>query len=246
MLMTRQMVDKRSRLLLQYIVSPYTVEVKRRGFVDGTFSNLFCDVDPVRQKAFDDWFKSLKSKDSYTIGCMIVPNAKKWFEDVLTTLVWLADDHIDLAMELLRDRARRYPRSYDSPSRVILSSEFVRVVDIEHHELLSKGNEYVLSEYMLEWVIGLQRRCGKPWTDCTHVYIPVIANSHCFSVEIVFADFTMYVYDSDHSCLTQSQPEQILEPMAVIMPMMACYAMTRLNDRLAIVRNMTTTRQERS
>ncbi|XP_022889127.1 uncharacterized protein LOC111404568 [Olea europaea var. sylvestris] len=177
---------------------------------------------------------------------MTVPNAKKWFEDVLTTSAWLVDDHIDLAMELLRDRARRYPRSYDSPTRVILSAEFVRVVDIEHQELLSKGNDYVLSEYMLEWVIGLQLRCGKPWTDCTHMYIPVIANSHCFSVEIVFADSTIYVYDSDHSCLTQSQLKQILEPLAMIVPMMASHAMIRVNDRLAIVRNTTTARQERS
>ncbi|XP_022842988.1 uncharacterized protein LOC111366465 [Olea europaea var. sylvestris] len=177
---------------------------------------------------------------------MTVPNAKKWFEDVLTTSAWFADDHIDLAMELLRDRARRYPRSYDSPSRVILSSEFARVIDIEHHELLSKGNDYVLCEYMLEWVIGLQLRCEKSWTDCTHMYIPVIANSHCFSVEIVFADSTIYVYDSDHSCLTQSQLEQILEPLAAIVPMMASHAMIRVNDRLAIVRNMTTARQERS
>ncbi|XP_022866370.1 uncharacterized protein LOC111386149 [Olea europaea var. sylvestris] len=145
-------------------------------------------------------------------------------------------------MELLRDRAQRYPRSYDSPSRVILSSEFVRIVDIEHHELLSKGNEYVLSEYMLEWVIGLQPKCEKPWMDCTHMYIPVITNSYCFSVEIVFANSTMYVYDSDHSCLTQN----LLEPMVVIEPMMANQAMIRVNDRLAIVRNMTTTKQERS
>ncbi|XP_022880436.1 uncharacterized protein LOC111397667 [Olea europaea var. sylvestris] len=149
-------------------------------------------------------------------------------------------------MELLRDRAQRYPRSYDSPSQVILSSEFVRIVDIEHHELLSKGNEYVLPEYMVEWVIGLQSRCGKPWTDCTHMYIPVIVNSHCFSGEIVFANSTMYVYDSDHSCLTQSQLEHILEPMAMIVPMMANQAMIRVNDRLAIVRNMTTAKQERS
>ncbi|XP_022852185.1 uncharacterized protein LOC111373837 [Olea europaea var. sylvestris] len=84
--------------------------------------------------------------------------------------------------------------------------------------------------------------CGKSWTDCTHMYIPVIANSHCFSVEIVFADSTIYVYDSDHSCLTQSQ----LKPLAVIVPMMASHAMIRVNDRLVIVRNMTTARQERS
>ncbi|XP_022866560.1 uncharacterized protein LOC111386332 isoform X1 [Olea europaea var. sylvestris] len=110
-----------------------------------------------------------------------VSNAKKWFEDALRTSTWLVDDQIDLAMELLRDRARRYSRSYDSPSRVILSYEFVRVVDIEHYKLISKGNKYVLSEHMLDWVIGLQLRCRKLWTDCTHMYIPVIANSLFFS-----------------------------------------------------------------
>ncbi|CAA3028915.1 Hypothetical predicted protein [Olea europaea subsp. europaea] len=48
------MVGKRSRLPSQYIVFSYTIEAKKRGFVDGTFPNFFRDVNPVRQKAFDD------------------------------------------------------------------------------------------------------------------------------------------------------------------------------------------------
>jgi len=67
------------------------------------------------------------------------------------------------------------------------------------------------------------------------MYIPVIANSHCFAVEIVFADSSIYVYNSDHKCLTQYQLEQILEPMAVIIPMMAREAMIRVHDKLIVV-----------
>lgn len=146
-------------------------------------------------------------------------------------------------MEMLRGRAQRYLRSFDFPGRVILSSGFARIVDIEHSTLLLQGNGYVLPEYMLEWVIGLEPTYGKPWADCTHIYVPVVANSHCFAVEIIFADSTIYVYDSNHSCLSQDQLQLILEPMCVIVPMMARHAMIRVNDRLAIVRVTTTPRQ---
>lgn len=146
-------------------------------------------------------------------------------------------------MELLRDRARRHPRSFGIPGRVIVSSSFARALDIEHSTLLLQGGGYVVPEYMLEWVIGLEPTYGQPWTDCTHMYIPQVANSHCFAVEISFADSTIHVYDSDHSCLTQGQLEQILEPMRVIIPMMARHADIQVNDRLAIMRDTTTARQ---
>lgn len=87
---------------------------------------------------------------------------------------------------------------------------------------------------------------GKAWEACTHIYVPAIVNHHTISVEIVFADSTMYVYDSDHSCLTQSQLEQFLEPIAVIVPLMAARASVIVNNRLAIVRDQTTARQSRS
>jgi hypothetical protein len=57
---TPMVVGKRSRLPSQYIVSPFTAEAKRRTFLDGTFPNLFREVDPVRQKAFSLWFTSLQ------------------------------------------------------------------------------------------------------------------------------------------------------------------------------------------
>lgn len=54
----------------------------------------------------------------------------------------------------------------------------------------------------------------------------------------------IYVYDFDHNYLTQDRLEQILELMTVIDPMIASHAMSRVNDRLAIVQNMTMARQE--
>lgn len=56
------MFSKRSILPSQYIVFPYTAEAKRRTFMDGTFPNIFHEVDLIRHKAFDECFNSLKSK----------------------------------------------------------------------------------------------------------------------------------------------------------------------------------------
>lgn len=113
--------------------------------------------------------------------------------------------------------------------------------------MLCMGSKYVLPEYMAEWVVGiLPRLGGKAWDACTHIYVPAILNHHAIAVEIVFADSTMYVYDSDPSCLTQGQLEQQLEPLAVIVPLMAARAGVIVNDRLAIVRDQTTARQSTS
>ncbi|XP_022859932.1 uncharacterized protein LOC111380561 [Olea europaea var. sylvestris] len=106
------------------------------------------------------------------------------------------------------------------------------------------GNEYTVPEYMLEWVIGLSPSVGgKSWEGCTHMYIPACINKHYVTLEIIFADSTIYVYDTDHSCLTQGQLEQNLESVTVIVPMMARRAGINVQDRLRIVRNTTTARQ---
>lgn len=148
-------------------------------------------------------------------------------------------------MDLLRDRAERHPKSFNIPGRLILNTEFIRAVDIEYRSFQAMGSEYTVPEYMMEWVVGMWPSVGgKPWDGCTHMYVPVCLNHHYIAVEIVFADSTMYVYDPDHSCLTQGQLEQNLESLSVIVPMMARRANINVQDRLATVRNTTTTRQQ--
>lgn len=53
------MVSKRTRLQSQYIVSPYTIEIKKRMFMDSTLPNLFREVDLAKKKAFDVWFNKI-------------------------------------------------------------------------------------------------------------------------------------------------------------------------------------------
>ncbi|XP_022887825.1 uncharacterized protein LOC111403516 [Olea europaea var. sylvestris] len=97
---------------------------------------------------------------------------------------------------------------------------------------------------MLEWVISLSPTFGgKSWEGCTHMYIPVIVNHYCIALEIVFSESTIYVYDLDHSCLTQEQLEQNIEPVIVIVPMMARRVILTMQDKLAIMRDKTTARQ---
>lgn len=54
--MPEQVVRKRSMMSSQYVISPFTAEVKRQTFVDGTYPNLFWAVDNVKWKAFEsEW-----------------------------------------------------------------------------------------------------------------------------------------------------------------------------------------------
>ncbi|XP_022891818.1 short stature homeobox protein 2-like [Olea europaea var. sylvestris] len=53
---TELVVGKRLRVPSQYVVSSFTAEVKRRTFIEGTYPNLFREVDNVKWKAFEtEW-----------------------------------------------------------------------------------------------------------------------------------------------------------------------------------------------
>lgn len=48
---SEQVVDKRSKLPSQYVISSFTTETKKRTtFIDGTYPNLFCNVDHAKWK----------------------------------------------------------------------------------------------------------------------------------------------------------------------------------------------------
>ncbi|XP_022856810.1 uncharacterized protein LOC111377895 [Olea europaea var. sylvestris] len=102
-----RVVGKRPRVPSQYVLSPFTAEAKRRRFVDGTHRNLFREVDHAKWKAFETEWRALQPGASRTIAEKTISNAYKWFHDITTSGAWLADDHIDLSMDLLRDRAER-------------------------------------------------------------------------------------------------------------------------------------------
>ncbi|XP_022845283.1 uncharacterized protein LOC111368276 [Olea europaea var. sylvestris] len=239
-----RVVGKRPKVPSQYAVSPFTVEVKRRRFVDGTHPNLFKEVDHAKWKAFETEWRVIKPGASCTIAQKTISNFYKWYYDITTSRAWLTVNHIDLAMDLLRDRAERYPKSFNIPDRLILNTEFIRAVDIEYQSFQAMGNEYTVPAYMMEWVVEMWPNVGgKPWEGCTHMYMPVCVNHHYIAVKIVFADSTMYVYDPDHLSLTQGQLERNLESVSVIIPIMARRANITVQDRLATVRNTTTTRQ---
>lgn len=125
-----------------------------------------------------------------------------------------------------------------------MNMEFFQAIGIEYESFRQQSGDYVVPDYLADWIFGLSPKVGgRPWTGCTHMYIPVCANHHYIALEIVLTESKVYVYDPDHSCLTQMQLEQICEPVAVIVPRMARLADICVEDRLAIVRDTTTARQ---
>lgn len=120
-------------------------------------------------------------------------------------------------MELSHDQARRHLKSFDIPDRVIINYAIFSAIHIEYNLIFGGSNWYTLPHYMRRH--GL--RWKKLWTCCIHLHILVIANTHHFAVEIIFAESTMYMYNSNCSCTTQSQFKLILEPMAIVVPIAA-------------------------
>lgn len=90
--------------------------------------------------------------------------------------------------------------------------------------------------YIFKYLIGVESRLGRIWMDCNYLYVPVIVNTYCFVVEIIFIDSMMYVYNSNHGCLIQGQSQHILALTAIIVSMMTRATIIAVLDRLVVVR----------
>ncbi|KAL2458528.1 Ulp1 protease family protein [Abeliophyllum distichum] len=191
---SKELAGKKLKVPSAHLSSPLTTTTNRRNFIDGSKIDLFHKVDPVKETEFLKWYSKLGTGVAYELGSVRLTDTKEWFNDVLTDGKWLADEHIDMAMYLLRQRATMYPKSFGN-KRVIMDFAFKNILEIAQMITDSCPNNLTIPDYLFDYVHGKSPSNGQRWEGCTHLYIPVLANSHWFAAEINFAESTVYVYD---------------------------------------------------
>ncbi|KAL2460927.1 Ulp1 protease family protein [Abeliophyllum distichum] len=194
MVENKKVVGKRLRVPSNYLSSPFTAGVKRRNFIDGSKIDLFQKVDRVKETEFLKWYSKLGIGVAYELGSVRFTDIKEWFKDVLTDGKWLANDHVDMAMYLLRQRAAMYPKSFRN-RRVIMDFAFKSMLDVAQMMKDSCPDNFTLPDYLFNYVHGKSQSNGQPWEGCTHLYIPVLANAHWFAVEVNFSEVNISVRD---------------------------------------------------
>ncbi|KAL2531670.1 Ulp1 protease family protein [Abeliophyllum distichum] len=219
MVENKEVVGKRLRVPSAYLSSPFTAAVKKRNFIDGSKIDLFQNVDPVKEIEFFKWYSKLGTGVAYELESVRFIDAKEWFNDILTNGKWLADDHIDMVMYLLRQRTAMYPKLFGN-RRVIMDFTFKNMIDVAQMMKESCPNNFTVPDYLFDYVHEKSHSNGQPWEGCTHMCISVLANTHWFAMEVNFVEGTIYVYDPDKSCLTKGQLEKFLESVCYFIPVL--------------------------
>ncbi|KAL2506329.1 Ulp1 protease family protein [Abeliophyllum distichum] len=243
MVKSKELAGKRLRVPSGYLSSPLTATINRRNFIDGSKIDLFQKVDPVKETEFLNWYSKLGTGVAYELGSVRLTDAKEWFNDILIDEKWLADDHIDIAMYLLRQRAAMYPKSFGN-KRVIMDFAFKNMLAIAQMTKEFCEDNFTIPDYLFDYVYGKSQSNGQSWEGCTHIYIPVLANAHWFAVEINFAESTLYVYDPNKSCLTQGQLEKFLESVCYFIPLLAKSVKISVEDKVQVQRVDGTVKQK--
>ncbi|KAL2541622.1 ubiquitin-like-specific protease ESD4 [Abeliophyllum distichum] len=177
MVKSKELAGKRLRVPSAHLSSPLTATINRRNFIDRSKINLFQKVDLVKETEFLNWYSKLGTGMAYELGSVRLTDAKEWFNDILTDGKWLADDHIDIAMYLLQQRATMYPKSFGN-KRVIMDFAFKTMLDVAQMIKESCRDNFTIPDYLFNYVHGKSQSNDQPWEGCTYLYIPVLANAH--------------------------------------------------------------------
>ncbi|KAL2470620.1 Ulp1 protease family protein [Abeliophyllum distichum] len=224
MVKSKELAGKRLRVPSDHLSSPLTSTINRRNFIDGSKIDLFQKVDPVNETGFLNWYSKLGTGVAYELGSVQLTDAKEWF-----------NDHIDIAMYLLRQRTTMYPKSFEN-KRVIMDFAFKNMLDIAQMTKEFCQDNFTIPDHLFNYVHGKSQLNGQTWEGCTHLYIPVLANAHWFAVEMNFAESTLYVYDPDKSLFTQGQLENFLESVCYSIPFLAKSVNISVEDKVQVQR----------
>ncbi|KAK6125048.1 hypothetical protein DH2020_041226 [Rehmannia glutinosa] len=151
-------------------------------------------------------------------------------------------EHVDLAMTLLRERQTRYPVSFGKYTRAILDSVFYQSLIFALNDYKRNPTNFKFENYLINYTNGTWRKFGRNG-GCTHLYFPICYNKHWIAAEVVFETSEVNIYDPDKGCLTEGQLNQCLEPVTVILPLLAQQVGIKINGPLKVVRSDKTSKQ---
>ncbi|KAL2465623.1 Uncharacterized protein Adt_41474 [Abeliophyllum distichum] len=170
-----EVVDKRIKVPSAYLSSPYTAGMKKRTFIDRSKIDLFQKVDPSKETELFKWYSKLGTGVAYQLGSVRNIDVKECFNDVLTDDKWILDEHVDMAMYLLQQRAAMYSKSFRN-RRVIIDSAFKNMLDVAQLMKDSCPYNFTCPDYLFDYVHGKSQPNGQLWEVvhiCTFWYVRI-------------------------------------------------------------------------
>ncbi|KAK6150930.1 hypothetical protein DH2020_015862 [Rehmannia glutinosa] len=146
-------------------------------------------------------------------------------------------------MTLLWERQTRYPVSFGKYTRAILDSMFYQSLIFALNDYKKNPTNFKFDNYLINYTNGTWSKFGREWAGCTHLYFPICYNKHWIAAELVFETLEVNIYDPDKGCLTEGQLNQCLEPVTVMLPLLAQQVGIKTNGPLKVVRSDKTSKQ---
>ncbi|GMN33319.1 hypothetical protein TIFTF001_048254, partial [Ficus carica] len=162
--------------------------------------------------------------EPHELGFMLVEK-KSWYYELATSLVWLWDEHIDVAFYYLRKKSRQFT---ELKQRMVTTVDTFFTSKIRSlwriHQSSPANFDWGSCESILKIMTGVKVQSGSSWFDVNTLLIPVhLADlKHWVLVKLELTSWTIEVYDSlQHEGHHNARVREGLECLAVFIPMLA-------------------------
>ncbi|KAF3586671.1 hypothetical protein F2Q69_00027086 [Brassica cretica] len=178
----------------------------------------FAPVDMQKVKILDDW---LQLDEEYPIGSQ--NNGVEFFKILRTHQDWLNEEHINSAMNLLRLRFMKNPKTFRSDRIAFTDTYFTVVWTRSYNEFLSAQDLPIFPNGAHDYCSGKLPAfagTGKKWMiDVDYIYsVLFVNNNHWVAIYISIPNRCIEVFDCGLKGSTNEQIVKAVKPFAHMLP----------------------------
>ncbi|XP_062093987.1 uncharacterized protein LOC133800023 [Humulus lupulus] len=145
-----------------------------------------------------------------------------WFLTMKTPQFWIDDGHIDAAKHMLRRRRQFYPGAYRQDAVVmnIMFSQVVpgRYVAYQNAKETDK-KRFLWDSDVISMITGIDNQFMASWKGVDTVYwCQNYLQAHWFAVEASISTWTLNVYDSDVTVISDKQLQSFMKSWSTLFP----------------------------
>ncbi|XP_062076473.1 uncharacterized protein LOC133781482 [Humulus lupulus] len=145
-----------------------------------------------------------------------------WFLTMKTPQFWIDDGHIDAAMHMLRRRRQFYPGAYRQDG-VVMNIMFSQVVPARYdaYQTAKEADKkrFLWDSDVISMITGIDNQFLASWKGVDTVYwCQNYLQAHWFAVEASISTWTLNVYDSDVTVISDKQLQSFMKSWSTLFP----------------------------
>ncbi|XP_062081617.1 uncharacterized protein LOC133788237 [Humulus lupulus] len=143
-----------------------------------------------------------------------------WFLTLKTPQSWLNDGHIDASEHMLCMRRKYFPNIYRQ-NAVVMNNYFSQVIPARYDQYKQTADKtkYYWDADIMSMLTGIEQQFLASWGGVEDVYwCQNYGQQHWFAIEASISSWTLTVYDSENSVISDAKLEDIMSPWCFMLP----------------------------